>query len=166
MQNNFESTDSQIHISDDFSFESIVSKPHWDKNDNPLDHCNWVLVKFRCKYLVPCTGFAAKEKYRPKIGDRNKFKGVSFLTAGWSWEGVVVGAQVVQEIGHEVSDLVVFQRTPSTALPMRQRTNDSNDRKTQLRRRGNYRESFQNLRKTSFSVLIRRRSPCCKRLYI
>lgn len=38
--------------------------------------------------------------------------------------------QVAQGIGHEVSDLVVFQHTPNNALHIRQRTNDSKDRQT------------------------------------
>lgn len=165
MQNYFEYADSQIHVSKDYTFESNVSKAHWDQENNLWD----VQVtgkeegNYRCKYLILCIGFAAKKMYPPGV-DTHKFKGTSFHTADWPWKGVdvknkrvaVVGTgtscvQVVQEIGADVKELVVFQRTPNTALPMRQRTDDPKDKEIQLKRRASYPKIFRKLRETSYS---------------
>ena len=165
LQNYFEYADSQIHVSKDYTFESNVSKAHWDQANNMWD----VQVtgkgegNYRCKYLILCIGFAAKKMYPPGV-DTHKFKSTSFHTADWPWEGVDVknkrvavvgtgasGVQVVQEIGADVKELVVFQRTPNTALPMRQRTDDPKDKETQMKRRVDYPKIFRKLRETSYS---------------
>ncbi|ODQ80282.1 hypothetical protein BABINDRAFT_161247 [Babjeviella inositovora NRRL Y-12698] len=131
----FAHADEKLKISKDYSFASTVTATHWDDESH-----TWTVTvtgegagMYKCKYLLLCTGFAAK-KIIPPFKNLDTFKGVCFHTADWPWEGVDVkgkkvavigtgasGVQVIQEIGREVESLTVFQRSINTALPMRQR---------------------------------------------
>ncbi len=84
------------------------------------------------RFFMPCTGFASKP-YVPDLAGLNTFAGVAHHTARWPQEGVALagrdvaiigtgasGVQVVQEAAREAKSVTVFQRTPVTALPMRQ----------------------------------------------
>ena len=93
------------------------------------------VTRVRTRFLIPCTGFAAKA-YVPAItGSRVTSTGPCFHTAHWPQDGLDMtgqrvgvigtgasGVQVIQEAGKVASHLTVFQRTPNMALPMRQRT--------------------------------------------
>lgn len=170
LQDYFAFVDTQINVSQDFTFESNVSKSHWDDDKNVWD----ITVtgkgagEYKCKYLILCTGFAAKKMY-PRISNRESFKGVSFHTADWPCDGVDVtnkkvavigtgasGVQVVQEIGGDVSELTVFQRTPNTAFPMRQSTGDKDE---QIRKMKTYPELFEKLKTSSLSGFEFSRDP-------
>jgi cation diffusion facilitator CzcD-associated flavoprotein CzcO len=87
----------------------------------------------RARFLVTCTGFASRP-YTPDIPGLSDFGGIVHHTARWPEEGVDVagkrvgvlgtgasGVQVIQEIGKVAASVVVFQRTPNTAMPMRQK---------------------------------------------
>lgn len=162
LQDYFAFVDTQINVSQDYSFESNVEASHWNETEKLWD----ITVtgkgsgSYKCKYLILCTGFASKKMY-PKVKNRDMFKGVSFHTADWPWEGIDIkkkkvavigtgasGVQVVQEIGYDVEELVVFQRTPNTAIPMRQRPGNKEE---QIRRRDAYPDLFERLKSTSLS---------------
>lgn len=157
LQDYFAFVDTQINVSKDFTFESNVAQAHWNDHEK-----NWDIIvtgkgagNYKCKYLILCTGFASKKMY-PNISNRDVFKGTSFHTADWPNEGVDVknkivavigtgasGVQVVQEIGGVVNQLTVFQRTPNTAIPMRQ---CSASKTEQDKRKDSYVELFQRLK--------------------
>jgi cation diffusion facilitator CzcD-associated flavoprotein CzcO len=109
--------------------------------------------------MVCCTGFASK-RYVPPFKGLDKFKGLVSHTAVWpqepvDWKGKRVGVvgtgasgvQVIQEVGPDVAQLVVFQRTPNLALPMQQH---KLDRATQSRNKATYPDIFK-LRKETFA---------------
>ncbi|KAF1962661.1 cyclopentanone 1,2-monooxygenase [Byssothecium circinans] len=88
------------------------------------------------KFLIAGIGFAAKRYFPPWKG-LDSFKGVIHHSSFWPEEGVDVkgkkvavvgtgatGLQIVQAWGKEIGEegrLTVFQRTPNTACPMRQK---------------------------------------------
>jgi len=85
------------------------------------------------RYLLPCTGFAAKA-YIPSLSGLDSFAGPAHHTAHWPQEGIdfggkrvaiigtgASGVQVAQEAAREAAQLTIYQRTPILALPMRQR---------------------------------------------
>jgi cation diffusion facilitator CzcD-associated flavoprotein CzcO len=89
---------------------------------------------YRARHLIWCTGYFAK-KYIPQFKGLGSFRGVCHHTSEWPQEGVDMtgkrvgiigtgasGVQTIQEIAPIVKHLTVFQRTPNTALPMRQKT--------------------------------------------
>jgi cation diffusion facilitator CzcD-associated flavoprotein CzcO len=97
----------------------------------------WELVAggqpLTCRFLVLCPGFAARP-YLPALPGLACFGGECHHTAWWPQEGVDLegrrvgvigtgasGVQVIQEAAALAERLVVFQRTPNLALPMRQR---------------------------------------------
>ncbi len=88
---------------------------------------------YECRFLLMCTGFGSRP-YVPDLPGLDEFAGICHHTACWPEEGVDLtdrrvgvlgtgasGVQVVQEAARSASRLTVFQRTPVTALPMRQR---------------------------------------------
>jgi cation diffusion facilitator CzcD-associated flavoprotein CzcO len=89
--------------------------------------------QLRARFFVLCTGFASKP-YIPAIPGLDAFAGACHHTARWPTDGLDLtglrvgvigtgasGVQVVQEASKVAEQLVVFQRTPVTALPMQQR---------------------------------------------
>jgi len=92
--------------------------------------------RFSCTFLLMCTGFGSKP-YTPDLPGLADFAGICEHTALWPESGVdfqgrkvgiigtgASGVQVVQEAAPAAERLVVFQRTPVTALPMQQRALD------------------------------------------
>jgi len=88
---------------------------------------------YDARVLIMCTGFGSKS-YTPDIAGLDHFRGICHHTAHWPPQGVdfrgkkvgiigtgASGVQVVQEAAPVAERLVVFQRTPVTALPMQQR---------------------------------------------
>ncbi|KAL1994524.1 hypothetical protein VTN49DRAFT_1994 [Thermomyces lanuginosus] len=84
------------------------------------------------KFFLVCTGMAAK-RYIPDFPGLETFKGEIHHSSNWPEEGVDVrgkraavigtgasGVQICQEWAKEADELIVFQRTPNLALPMRQ----------------------------------------------
>ena len=85
------------------------------------------------RFLVLCTGFGSAP-YIPRFEGLDQFRGQAHHTARWPQEGIdftglrvgvigtgASGVQVVQEAARDAARVVVFQRTPILALPMRQR---------------------------------------------
>ncbi len=102
-------------------------------------------------FLVMCTGFGSKP-YVPDLPGLDTFSGICHHTALWPEDGVdfagrrvgiigtgASGVQVIQEVAPIAEHLVVFQRTPVTALPMQQRKLDESE---QAAAKKNYPELF------------------------
>jgi cyclohexanone monooxygenase len=92
---------------------------------------------YKASFLMMCTGFGSKP-YTPELPGLASFAGICHHTATWPEQGVdfagrrvgiigtgASGVQVVQEAAPLAERLVVFQRTPVTALPMQQRKLDA-----------------------------------------
>ncbi|KAL3455354.1 hypothetical protein BJX64DRAFT_72057 [Aspergillus heterothallicus] len=84
------------------------------------------------RFLVSCVGSSA-ERYVPAIPGIEGFRGTVAHSALWPRGGVDVsgkkvavigtgasGVQIIQAWAKEAAELVVFQRTPNLALPMKQ----------------------------------------------
>src|SRR5260221_6933437 len=109
------------------------------------------------RYFVLCTGLGSKP-YAPALPGLNDFAGERHHTALWPQQGLDMhgkrvgvigtgasGVQVAQEAAGVAAHLTVFQRTPNTALPMRQKKLDDN---TIRRMKETYPEMFDRRTKT------------------
>jgi cyclohexanone monooxygenase len=137
----FHYVDSKLDLSKDIRFDTRVTGAEFDETEHRWlvhgrDERDGTTFTVRARHLVLCTGFAAKP-FVPEFEGLDTFEGPSHHTALWPQEGLDVegkrvgvigtgasGVQVIQEYAPHVSHLTVFQRTPNTALPMRQRTLD------------------------------------------
>lgn len=148
----FRHVDEKLGLSCDARFNArVIEATFADDTDEWIVRCEDGHTA-RTRFLVPCTGFAAKA-YIPAIKGIGDFEGPCFHTALWPQDGLDMtgrrvgvigtgasGVQVIQEAGKIASHLTVFQRTPNMALPMRQR---SLDESTQREMKTNYPEWFQ-----------------------
>lgn len=111
----------------------------------------------RCRYLILCTGFAAKS-FTPDFPGLDDFQGACHHTAEWPQEGLsfagkrvgVIGSgasaiQVIQQAAKTAASLTVYQRTPNMALPMRQETLTAADQEAN---KSDYPAVFQRRRET------------------
>ncbi|KAF5331308.1 hypothetical protein D9758_015800 [Tetrapyrgos nigripes] len=137
----FEYVEEKLDVKKDIQFNTRVVGATWDEEQhewlieaqarmNPTGASTTVWV--RARFLVLCVGFAAKP-YIPNYKSLETFQGILHHTSQWPQAGLDLhgkrvgvigtgasGVQVIQELGPEVSQLTVFQRTPNLALPMRQ----------------------------------------------
>ena len=129
----FDHVDQVWGLRADIRFQSRVEGGRWDESA----HC-WHLEtdrgeELRARFVVLCTGFAAKA-HVPDIPGLDSFSGTWSHTAHWPQEGIDLsgqhvavigtgasGVQVVQEASRLAASLTVFQRTPILALAMQQR---------------------------------------------
>jgi cation diffusion facilitator CzcD-associated flavoprotein CzcO len=134
-----------------YSFNIHVEAAEWDDaagiwNIKTKDNDN-----YQSKYFVLCTGFGSK-RYIPAIKGLDKFKGICSHTAAWPLKGIAIngkrtgvigtgssGIQLIQEIASDVSQLTVFQRSPTIALPMRPQKFDA---EAENRNKARYREFY------------------------
>ncbi len=129
----FDHVDDVWKLRPDIAFETPVSGASWDERTACWEVFGGGDV-LRSRFLVLCTGFAAKP-YLPDIGGMDEFGGEVHHTARWPQDGVDMtglrvgvlgtgasGVQVVQEAAEVAAEVTVFQRTPMMALPMRQKT--------------------------------------------
>ncbi len=124
-----------LDLGDDISYDTRVRGAVFDD-----DARRWTVTTdvgdVQCRFLVPCLGFASKA-FTPDLEGLDTFAGARHHTAHWPSAGVDLsgkrvgvigtgasGVQVVQEAAKVAEHLVVFQRTPVTALPMEQRSYD------------------------------------------
>ena len=127
----FQHLDKVWDLSPDITYNSRITSMKWDSNAS-LWRCqiNDGESSLSAKAVVLCTGFASK-RFVPDIPGMSSFKGIIHHTAVWPQGGVDLngkrvavigtgasGVQVIQEVGKVASHLVVYQRTPNTALPM------------------------------------------------
>lgn len=128
----FDHVDKVWDLRRDIRFGTRLEAATWDE----AGHC-WRLGTeegpLRSRFLVLCTGFAAKS-YVPAFPGLADFAGECHHTAHWPHGGIDMsglrvgvvgtgasGVQVVQEAAAVAEHVTVFQRTPILALPMRQR---------------------------------------------
>ncbi len=140
------------------------------------DARRWLLAttagELSARFLIPCLGFASKP-FIPAIDGLESFAGGCHHTALWPEQGVefdgkrvgvigtgASGVQVVQEAARVADHLVVFQRTPVTALPMQQQRYSiaehealKADYPEMFRRRNSPPGSFSNIRRLDVSAL-------------
>jgi len=132
----FQHVDKKLDLSRDIRFNTRVRSAEFDEGAG-----QWIVranedVVVRARFVVVCSGFAAKP-YVPAIEGLNNFRGACHHTALWPQQGLDMagkrvgvigtgasGVQVIQEAASVVSQLTVFQRTPNLALPMRQQKLD------------------------------------------
>jgi cation diffusion facilitator CzcD-associated flavoprotein CzcO len=116
----------------DTIFNSFVNSATWNDAES-----RWTVTTkkgdtFKAKYLSLNTGFAAK-RYIPDWKGIESFKGTFLHPSYWPREGIdlkgkkvaligtgATGVQISSEIAPIVDQLVVFQRTLATCLPMKQ----------------------------------------------
>lgn len=132
----FHYVDTKLDLSRDIRFNTRVTGADFD-----AERGQWVVrtnsgAPVRARFLVLCTGFAAKH-HVPDFEGLEDFQGVCHHTALWPQEGLDMtgrrvgvigtgasGVQVVQEASRVAAQVTVFQRTPILALPMQQRKLD------------------------------------------
>ncbi|KAH8424885.1 flavin-containing monooxygenase [Aspergillus melleus] len=131
----FRFVDRKWNLSQDIIFGTKVTDARWHDVERvwtvwtDKGHC------VSARHLLLSLGFAAK-KYIPYLEGLETFEGFKCHTAEWPKQPVdlagkrvgvmgtgATGVQIIQELGPKVSELVVLQRSPNCALPMRQRTN-------------------------------------------
>ncbi|KAK5243933.1 hypothetical protein LTS03_010408 [Exophiala xenobiotica] len=130
----FKHVDRVWNLSRDISYDSRITAAKWDDDSHEWTvEVNGGETVCRSRFMVLCTGFAAKA-FVPPFRGLDRFQGVVSHTAEWPQEGIDVkgkrvavfgtgasGVQVIQQIAGAVSHMTVFQRTPNLALPMGQR---------------------------------------------
>ncbi len=129
----FAHVDEVWDLSRDIRFSTRVEGATWDEDGRAWQVRTSAGDTLRTRYLVLCTGFAAKA-YIPDFPGLEDFAGEWHHTAHWPQEGVELtgkrvgvigtgasGVQVTQEAAKVAAELTVFQRTPILALAMQQR---------------------------------------------
>ena len=146
---------SRWDLDKDTQFNSFVESASWDDTE-----CLWTIYTregmcFKARYFLLNTGFAAK-RYIPDWDGIEIFKGNFIHPSYWPREGLelkgkrvaiigtgATGVQLATELSSIVGELVIFQRTPNTALPMKQ---------------VNYKDGEQALRREAYPDLFKGRS--------
>lgn len=133
----FEHVDQVLDVSRDVHFDTRVIAARFDSDSRAwrVDCQNH--SRFTARFLVACTGFAAKP-HIPDIPGMDGFEGVCVHTGLWPQQGLELagkrvgvvgtgasGVQVIQEAGRVARSLTVFQRTPNLAIAMQQRKLDA-----------------------------------------
>jgi cation diffusion facilitator CzcD-associated flavoprotein CzcO len=131
----FAHVESKLNLKKDIQFNTRVASAKYDDIDK-----SWTVgaqdgKEWTARYFILATGFAARP-FTPNFKNLSAFAGPCFHTSRWpedldaqSCQGLRVGVvgngssglQVIQEIAPLVKEMVVFQRSPTYALPMRQR---------------------------------------------
>ncbi|WP_322049410.1 NAD(P)/FAD-dependent oxidoreductase [Paraburkholderia sp. J67] len=157
LRNYFDYVDSKWHIRKDIEFNARVTSADFDEAGNQWTVRTRSGDQFRSRYVILCTGFAAKA-YIPAIEGLDSFAGPKPHTGLWPQEGLdfagkrvgVIGTgasavQVIQEAAKTASHVTVFQRTMNMALPMGPRHTDVS---AQSRMKADYPARFDLRRKT------------------
>ncbi|KAL2842690.1 hypothetical protein BJY01DRAFT_248955 [Aspergillus pseudoustus] len=131
----FAHVESKLDLKKDIQFNTRVASAKYDDIDKAWTVSAQAGKKWTARYFILATGFAARP-FTPKFKNLSSFAGPCFHTSRWpedletqSCQGLRVGVvgngssglQVIQEIAPLVKEMVVFQRSPTYALPMRQR---------------------------------------------
>jgi cation diffusion facilitator CzcD-associated flavoprotein CzcO len=112
-------------------FNTRVTRAVWDEARKLWTVTTDQGQKYEATYCIMATGPLSIPK-DPEIPGIDRFKGQLLRAARWPHEpvsfagrrvGVIgtgsTGIQIVQEVGKEVGELFVFQRTPSFTMPIR-----------------------------------------------
>lgn len=132
----FQHVDEKLDLSRDIEFNTHVETAAFDADRNEWCVRNANGRETRARFLVPCTGFAAKA-HVPDFAGLDRFEGPCHHTGHWPQTGLDMtgkrvgvigtgasGVQVIQEAAKVATHLTVFQRTPMLALAMQQRQLD------------------------------------------
>ncbi|KAL4881823.1 FAD/NAD(P)-binding domain-containing protein [Aspergillus karnatakaensis] len=148
----FDFVESKWDLKKDITFGVRVTSTIWDAETKL-----WTVKTNKghvahSRFLLCSMGFAAK-KFVPHIPGLEDFRGFSCHTAEWPEDAPelagkrvavmgtgATGVQIIQELGPQVAQLTVLQRSPNCALPMRQKRHVSPADKTR------YAELFANMR--------------------
>ncbi|KAK7735584.1 hypothetical protein SLS53_007498 [Cytospora paraplurivora] len=116
----------------DTQFSTFVQSATWNDAENLWTIHTRKGDLFKARYFLLNTGFAAK-RYIPDWKGIDTFKGTLVHPSYWPLKGLHLdgkrvavigtgstGVQLATELTPVVGELVVFQRSPNTALPMRQ----------------------------------------------
>ncbi|GKZ86307.1 hypothetical protein AnigIFM56816_001359 [Aspergillus niger] len=137
LQSYFAHLDRELSLSKDCVFNCKVVLAEFDE-----DSARWYVETasgtwVRAKYLIPAIGFASKP-HMPAWTGLDSFRGRIYHSSAWPVNGsggcgvdvrgkrvAVIGTgstgiQIIQQWAKEADEVYVFQRTPNTALPMRQ----------------------------------------------
>ncbi|KAJ3729462.1 hypothetical protein C8R42DRAFT_651996 [Lentinula raphanica] len=126
----FNHIDQKLEIRKDVSFNKRVVAARFDTNVNRWEVTASDGTVVNPRFLVLCTGFAAKP-YTPHLKGIDLFQGINCHTAEWPENGLDLkgkrvgvvgtgasGVQVIQEIAKDVEHLTVFQpRKMKTLYP-------------------------------------------------
>ncbi|KAK2739523.1 hypothetical protein FQN55_009399 [Onygenales sp. PD_40] len=128
----FKHVDKVLDLSKDVVFNTKITTAEWDNATNKWTITTEAGAKYVASYFIPAMGFAAKRSF-PNWPGLEKFKGEIHHSSFWPTEGVNVdkkrvavvgtgstGVQITQELAPKADNLVLFQRTPNMALPLRQ----------------------------------------------
>lgn len=154
-----EYVDQTLDVKKDVAFNAKVISSDFDPDTN-----TWMVKTedgrtARCKYLILAAGFAAEPRY-PDWPGLDAFAGTIHHAASWPDTEVDVtgkrvavvgtgaaGVQIIQEYAPLVAQLMVLQRTPNLALPMRQKQLTPEDQDAE---KPSYPDMFRH-RRTTFS---------------
>lgn len=130
----FDFVATKLDLRKDFHFHTRVTSAVWD-----AQRTLWVVKTdrgdtFEATYCIMATGPLSIPK-DPEIPGLDRYKGRLLRAAKWPQEqvnfagkrvGVIgtgsSGIQIVQEVGKHAGELIVYQRTPSFTMPMRNET--------------------------------------------
>lgn len=140
-----------LELHGDISLDTRVTAARFDERDRAWTVATDHDETLRARWFVLCTGFASKP-YVPDLPGLDRFPGEAHHTARWPQDGLDLigrrvgvvgtgasGVQVVQEAAKVAERVVVYQRTPVTAIPMRQERLDPVE---QAERKRHYPEIF------------------------
>ena len=121
-----------LELRPDIQLDTRVTAAHFDDGDRYWSVETDGGATVTTRFLIMCTGFASKP-FVPSIPGLDEFAGAWHHTAAWPLAGSTLngrrvaiigtgasGVQVVQEAARDAAQVTVFQRTPVTAIPMRQ----------------------------------------------
>lgn len=145
----------------DITFSTRVERTVYDR-----DRRRWTVTTASgevvdARYLVMATGCLSVSK-APEIPGTERFRGPVYHTGHWPHEDVdftglriaVIGTgssgiQAIPELAKQAADITVFQRTPSFAMPARNRPLTGEEVRD---RKATYREYRRQQRESSFGV--------------
>lgn len=132
----FQFVGKELDLYRDVWLGETVVKSRWNEGEKRWNVQSDKGRVISARYIVPCTGFAAK-RYFPDWNGLDSFEGEMHHSSFWPQDGVDVrgkkvavvgtgatGVQIIQEWAREVGDegsLTVFQRTPQLGFPMQQK---------------------------------------------
>ena len=129
----FEYVDDLLSIRKDCIFNTRVTAAHFDpiKARWTVRTDNGQLTNVHAKYFIPAVGGFSKQ-YVPQWKGIESFHGPIYHSSAWPKGAVDVrgkrvavvgtgcsGVQIIQEWAKEADETIVFQRTPTIALPMK-----------------------------------------------
>jgi cyclohexanone monooxygenase len=148
----------------DIRFDTRVSGATYDEATNTWTVTTTAGDRYRCRFLIPATGFLSAA-YEPPFAGLGDFAGEWYLTARWPHEPVdftgkrvavigtgATGIQVIPEVAQTAHHLTVLQRTAQYAVPNRNHPLEEHQRKAI---KAHYAEIWELCRRQVFGMPIR-----------